>query len=433
MREILSLHIGQAGTQIGNSCWELFCHEHNISKDGTSLDPENNASEPMGTFFTESASGKFVPRALYLDLEPTCVEEVKRGDFRDLYHPEQMITGKEDAANNYARGHYTVGKEIIDTAMERIRKVVDSCNSIQGFAVYLATGGGTGSGLGSLLLERLSVDYAKNSKLCFTVYPSPQISTAVVEPYNSVLTTHSMLEHAEVVNVLDNEAIYGICKRNLDVARPTYSNLNRLICQVISSMTASVRFSGQLNVDMNEFETNLVPFPRIHFMLSSFAPIISAEKALRERQSVQEITLAAFEPSNQMAKCDPRHGKFMSCCLLYRGDVVPQDVNNAIQLVKVRRGRERPARPRRREPSSDTRTFLPSLSFHSLLSFFGILTEQEDGAVCGLVPHRVQVRNQLAAHVHRSRRGHRQGGEVRVHDLQLYRHRRGLPAPGPQV
>merc|ERR1712019_84355 len=136
---------------------------------------------------------------------------------------------------------------------------------------------------------------------------------------------------------MGNEAIYGICKRNLDVARPTYSNLNRLICQVISSMTVSVRFSGQLNVDMNEFETNLVPFPRIHFMLSSFAPIISAEKALRERQSVQEITLAAFEPSNQMAKCDPRHGKFMSCCLLYRGDVVPKEVNNAIQLVKSKR------------------------------------------------------------------------------------------------
>jgi len=123
MREILSLHIGQAGTQIGNSCWELFCHEHNISKDGTSMDPENNASEAMGTFFTESASGKFVPRALYLDLEPTCIEEVKRGEFKDLYHPEQMITGKEDAANNYARGHYTVGKEIIDSAMEKIRKV----------------------------------------------------------------------------------------------------------------------------------------------------------------------------------------------------------------------------------------------------------------------------------------------------------------------
>ena len=173
----------------------------------------------------------------------------------------------------------------------------------------MGLGSDLGSGLGSLLLERLSVDFPKSSKLCFTVYPSPQISTAVVEPYNSVLTTHSLLEHAEVVNVLDNEAVYGICKNNLDVARPTYRNLNRLICQVISSMTASVRFSGQLNVDINEFQTNLVPYPRIHFMLSSFAPIISAEKALRERQSVQEITLGAFEPGNQMAKVSVSEGK----------------------------------------------------------------------------------------------------------------------------
>merc|ERR1712224_216448 len=126
------------------------------------------------------------------------------------------------------------------------------------------------------------------------------------------------------------------CKNGLDLARPTYKNLNRLMCQVISSMTASIRFSGQLNVDINEFQTNLVPYPRIHFMLSSFAPIVSKEKALRERQSVQEITLAAFEPQNQMVKCDPRNGKFMSCCLLYRGDVVPKDVNQAIQTVKAK-------------------------------------------------------------------------------------------------
>ncbi len=79
---------------------------------------------------------------------------------------------------------------------------------------------------------------------------------------SSVLTTHALLEHAEVVNLLDNEAVYAICKHNLDVPRPTYSNLNRLICQVISAMTASIRFDGQLNVDINEFQTNLVPYPR---------------------------------------------------------------------------------------------------------------------------------------------------------------------------
>ena len=78
-----------------------------------------------------------------------------------------------------------------------------------------------------MLLERLSVDYGKKSKLGFTVFPSPQVSTTVVEPYNSVLSTHSLLEHTDVAVMLDNEAIYDICKNSLDIERPKYDNLNR--------------------------------------------------------------------------------------------------------------------------------------------------------------------------------------------------------------
>jgi tubulin alpha len=90
-------------------------------------------------------------------------------------------------------------------------------------------------------------------------------------------------------------------------------------------------------VDVNEFQTNLVPYPRIHFMLSSYAPVISAEKAYHEQLSVAEITNSAFEPSSMMAKCDPRHGKYMACCLMYRGDVVPKDVNAAVATIKTKR------------------------------------------------------------------------------------------------
>merc|ERR1712132_17899 len=111
-----------------------------------------------------------------------------------------------------------------------------------GFIVFNACGGGTGSGLGCLMLERLSVDYGKKSKLSFTVWSCPQVATAVVEPYNTVLCVHSLLEHTDVTNMVDNEALYDICRRNLDIERPTYTNLNRLIGQVISSLTASLRF-----------------------------------------------------------------------------------------------------------------------------------------------------------------------------------------------
>lgn len=120
----------------------------------------------------------------------------------------------------------------MDLCLDRIRKLADNCTGLQGFLVFHAVGGGTGSGLGSLLLERLSVDYGKKSKLGFTVYPSPQVSTSVVEPYNSVLSTHSLLEHTDVAVLLDNEAIYDICRRSLDIERPTYTNLNRLVSQV---------------------------------------------------------------------------------------------------------------------------------------------------------------------------------------------------------
>merc|ERR1739848_772585 len=105
----------------------------------------------------------------------------------------------------------------------------------QGFMIFHACGGGTGSGLGCLMLERLSVDYGKKSKLSFTVWSCPQVATAVVEPYNTVLCVHSLLEHTDVTVMMDNEALYDICRRNLDIERPTYTNLNRLLAQIISS------------------------------------------------------------------------------------------------------------------------------------------------------------------------------------------------------
>jgi tubulin alpha len=178
-RECISIHVGQAGVQIGNACWELYCLEHGIQPDGQMPSDKTIAGgdDSFNTFFSETGAGKHVPRAVFVDLEPTVIgeltsvtqgvsqgcwvrgvswgllgplgwgrllvmadsfsvpfpDEVRTGTYRQLFHPEQLITGKEDAANNYARGHYTIGKEIIDLVLDRIRKLVNTLKRDKSF------------------------------------------------------------------------------------------------------------------------------------------------------------------------------------------------------------------------------------------------------------------------------------------------------------
>ncbi|KAJ7350236.1 tubulin alpha-3 chain [Mycena albidolilacea] len=221
---------------------------------------------------------RHIPHSLYIDLEPSVIDDVKTGPYQSLFHPKTMITGKEDAANNCC--HYTVGKELM------INPFIDK--------IYFEE-----SVLGSmLLLEHHSTDYCKKSKLEF------------------FLTTHTTLEHSDYSFMVDNEAIYDICRKNLGVILPSFSNLNCLIVQVILLITASLRFDRLLDIDLNEFQTNLVLFLHIHFPPRHLCTLLSAEKADHEQNSVVEMMFMCFKHGNQLVKCDPKEGKTLLCAVL---------------------------------------------------------------------------------------------------------------------
>merc|ERR1711936_107036 len=147
-------------------------------------------------------------------------------------------------------------------------------------------------------------DYRKKSKIGFEIYPSPNISTCIVEPYNGLLSTHWLLDHTDVSLVLDNEALYEICQKKLDIKKPSYGNLNNIIAKVISSMTASLRFEGELNVDLNEFQTNLVPFPRLHFMTESCAPLATKQAEGKLTNDAWELSEFILDSNNFLVRYD---------------------------------------------------------------------------------------------------------------------------------
>lgn len=340
IREVVTIFVGQAGTQISNACWELFCLEHGIEPNGIFKKGYESHTHTSGdlcrAFFSQSQKGSFTPRTVVVDLEPTVIDEIRTGAYKELFHLDSLITGNEDAADNFARGYYSLGQEAIDITLDRIRKICENCSNLNAFIVFRSVGGGTGSGFTTLLLEQLSEDYAKKLKLDFAVYPAPNISTVIVEPYNSILTTHGSMDCVDCCFIVDNEALYDICARKLEIDGPTYTSLNRLQAQVVSNITASMRFESAVNSNLGEIQTNLIPFPRLHFPLMAYAPIVPSYKAaFNSNASVQQITSECFDPANHMVRCDPRIGAYMSCCLLYRGNIKSKnEINNAIGFLK---------------------------------------------------------------------------------------------------
>lgn len=189
--------------------------EHHIKPDGKTKNDVFYAQqeENVNMLFSETQNGKFIPRSVTVDLEPSVIDEVRKGSYRALFHPKQLISGLEDAANNFARGHYSVGVEFIDIVVDRIRICVEDCTSVQGFLIFHSLGGGTGSGFSSLIMERLSTDYGKKAKIEFGIFPSPKCASAMVEPYNSVLNTFATLELSDCMFIFENEALYDICRQ----------------------------------------------------------------------------------------------------------------------------------------------------------------------------------------------------------------------------
>ena len=120
----------------------------------------------------------------------------------------------------------------------------------------------------------------------------------------------------------DNEALYDIALKTMKLKTASYANLNFLISNVMSGITCSLRFPGQLNSDLRKLAVNLIPYPRLSFFCVSHAPLSSSVDLLYSPHSVQDVTEQLFSPHNFMTACNPSTGRYLTTSIIYRGKFI---------------------------------------------------------------------------------------------------------------
>ncbi|KAB0794331.1 hypothetical protein PPYR_11534 [Photinus pyralis] len=333
MREIVHIQIGQAGNNIGSKFWEVISDEHGVDPRGHFHGDSDLQLERINVYFNEVTGGRFVPRAILVDLEPGTLDVVRSEPFGRLFRPDNMISGHAGAGNNFAKGRYTEGAELCDYMLDVVRKEAEGCDCMQGFQLTHSIGGGTGSGMGSLLLQKLREEYPDRIITTFTVIPSPKVSDTVVEPYNATMSVQFLVENCDETYMIDNEALYDICYRTLKLSAPSYGDLNHLISAVMSGITTCFRFPGQLNADLRKIMVNMVPFPRLHFFMPGFVPLTSRHGQAYRAITVPDLVQQMFDAKNMMCACDPRKGKYLTVASIFRGRMSTKEVDE--QMLNI--------------------------------------------------------------------------------------------------
>uniref|UniRef100_A0A7S1FP84 Tubulin beta chain n=1 Tax=Corethron hystrix TaxID=216773 RepID=A0A7S1FP84_9STRA len=333
MREIVHMQAGQCGNQIGAKFWEVMSGEHGLDPSGHYKGENPLELERINVYFNEGQSGRYVPRAILTDLEPGTMDAIRGGPYGGMFRPDNFVFGQSGAGNNWAKGHYTEGAELVDSILDVVRKEAEICDMLQGFQITHSMGGGTGAGMGTLLVAKIREEYPDRIMSTYSVIPSPKVSDTVVEPYNATLSIHQLVENAEQCFALDNEALYEICFRTLKLTNPTYGDLNHLIAAAITGTTCSLRFPGQLNCDLRKLAVNMIPFPRLHFFMVGFAPLTSRKSHDYRIMNVAELTQQAFDAKNMMCAADPRHGRYLTCAMMFRGKMSTKEVDDQMNNI----------------------------------------------------------------------------------------------------
>ncbi|KAG0727826.1 Tubulin gamma-1 chain [Chionoecetes opilio] len=349
--EIITLQLGQCGNQIGFEFWKKLCSEHGISPEGTLEDYATEGTDRKDVFFYQADDEHYIPplrtagpraagHPLHHELS-LCQGQTHTGAM--LYNPENIYISKQGggAGNNWAAG-FSQGERIYDEVFDIIDREADGSDSLEGFVLCHSIAGGTGSGLGSYILERLNDRFPKKLVQTYSVFPNQdEISDVVVQPYNSLLTLKRLTQSADCVVVLDNTALNRIASDRLHISNPTFSQINSMVSNIMSTSTATLRYPSYMNNDLIGLIAPLIPTPRLHFLMTGFTPLTTDQEVASVRKTtVLDVMRRLLQPKNMMVSTPlDRNSQhcYISILNIIQGEVDPTQVHKSLQRIRERK------------------------------------------------------------------------------------------------
>ncbi len=299
--QVISLHIGQFGCQTGMRFWRKMIQEHGISPDGSAAPEDPEVPERRDMFFSQDDQELFVPRALFIDLEPNVVSQA-REDRPLLFNDDNMLpVGDQKGAGNRWSNGYNQGNDVNVSAamMDALRREVGFApNGVEAFHLTHSTGGGTGSGLGSALIEHIRDEYGlKVPIVTHSLLPGDDVNPG---PYNGLLAMKRLALHADCTMLYHNEALYssnrldqaaGMDTRGEQAGRRKngFNAQNDIIARVMADVTAPSRFPLGGSPSMRELLASVATCPPCHFIVPSVAPISHERRLMTTSDVVKQL------------------------------------------------------------------------------------------------------------------------------------------------
>uniref|UniRef100_A0A1A8ERN7 Tubulin, epsilon 1 n=1 Tax=Nothobranchius korthausae TaxID=1143690 RepID=A0A1A8ERN7_9TELE len=291
-------------------------------------------------------------------MEEGVLNEILQGPLKEVFDSNQLLKDASGSGNNWAVGHMTYGSIHREAMVDLLRRAAEHCDNLQCFFLLHSMGGGTGSGLGTRVLSLLEEEFPDVCRIVTAVYPSAE-DDVITSPYNTVLAMQELTEHADCVLPVENQSLLDIMnkinamsygtklgpgvKRNngvtsggstLSGAQKPFDAMNNIVANLLLNITSSTRFEGSLNMDLNEIAMNLVPFPRLHYLVPSLTPLYSLADVSIPTKRLDQMFSDAFSKDHQLIRANLKHSLFLASALMVRGDVHMSDLRRNIERLR---------------------------------------------------------------------------------------------------